>query len=89
MKSTSLYFGDRPQLILGGLSAAALAGFAGAGFVAELTTPFYVCLGAVAGHFGWQVATINVEDRRNLWDRFASNRYVGLAMTGAIIAGHF
>lgn len=89
LKSTSLFFGDRPQAVLGALSATTLAAIGLAGYTSALTTPFYAGLGLSGAHLLWQISTLDVRDKANLWRRFSANQHVGALVTASIIAGHF
>jgi len=89
VKSVPLYLGDRPQIPLTMISTGMLAGLMATGYATELSLPFY--LGAVGswGHVLWQIWTADINNSKNLWDRFSSNTYTGAVITASIIAGHF
>lgn len=89
LKSTALHFGNNPQRILTGFSALTVGGIGLAGYMADLTLPFYVGLGATGAHLLWQVWSADVNNTPNLWKRFASNRWLGAIVFGSIVAGHF
>jgi 4-hydroxybenzoate polyprenyltransferase len=59
------------------------------GYNSGLTLPFYIGVIGVSGHLLWQIWTADINDSKNLWKRFNSNKYAGLLVTGAIVAGHF
>ena len=87
LKSTSLYFGDRPQLSLASCATGMITGLLLAGYNCHLSTPFYIGILVTTGHLMWQIATVDVRDRENLWYRFRSNQYVGGIVFAAIVAG--
>jgi len=60
-----------------------------AGYASGLSMPYYVGIGAVGGHLLWQIWSADVNDSKNLWARFNSNKYAGALVTAAIVAGHF
>lgn len=89
LKSTSLHLGDKPQVALTAIASGMMGGLALTGYSTGLTLPFYVGVGAVGGHLMWQIWTADLNDSKNLWSRFSSNKYTGAAVTAAIVAGHF
>lgn len=58
-----------------------------AGAMVELSWPFYVALLPVAGHFAWQIMTLDIDDPDNCLARFRSNREAGLLVMVALLAG--
>lgn len=89
LKSTALLLGEHPHLGLAICAGGAMCGITLAGYTAALSAPFYVGMGAAATQLGWQIATININDSQNLWNRFSSNQLVGALVSASIIAGHF
>jgi 4-hydroxybenzoate polyprenyltransferase len=45
-----------------------------------------VGLAGVAGHFAWQVATLDIDDPANCLARFKANRFVGWILLAGIVA---
>ncbi|KAJ0407526.1 hypothetical protein ATCC90586_002191 [Pythium insidiosum] len=88
VRSTALLFGDKTTPILNAFSAAAIAGFGTAGYLAGLDWPFYAGLAGGAAHLAWQVNTAKLDDPVNLQQRFASNKWFGALMFGSIVAGN-
>ncbi len=64
-----------------------LALLAAAGWAAGLGPGFYLLLAAVALHFAWQVATLDLDDPASCLRRFRSNRELGLLVCLALLAG--
>lgn len=89
MKSVPLYLGDNPQWPLTGISAGMLAGLLMTGYQADLSIPYYIGTTGIMSHIWYQIWTADVNNPKNLWDRFSSNIYTGAAVTAAIVAGHF
>jgi 4-hydroxybenzoate polyprenyltransferase len=87
VRSTARLLGDRTKLWLAGFYGAALLLFLSAGLVAGLGVGFFVVLGAVAGHFAWQILRLDIKDGVNCLVTFKSNRDLGLIMLVAILAG--
>jgi len=87
LKSTALLFGatTRPWLATFYAGAILLTGVAG--YLAELSWPFYAALVVAALHLGWQVATIDIDDPKGCLVRFKSNRDYGLILFVGIVAG--
>jgi 4-hydroxybenzoate polyprenyltransferase len=64
-----------------------LALIAAAGWSAGLGPLFYLMLALVAGHFAWQVRTLDIDAPPSCLQRFRSNRELGLLVCLAILAG--
>ncbi len=86
LKSTALRFGDRtkPWLVL--FYGLALAGLAGAGWLAGAGPVFFAGLAFGAAQLGWQVTTLDLDDSDNCLKRFRSNRDFGAIIFFALIA---
>jgi 4-hydroxybenzoate polyprenyltransferase len=63
-----------------------LAAGLGAGPGTGLPWPYLVGLAGVAGHFAWQVATLDIDDPANCLARFKANRFVGWILLAGIVA---
>jgi 4-hydroxybenzoate polyprenyltransferase len=89
VKSTALLFGTmtKPWLVM--FYATMLALLAVSGAWAQAGTGYWFGLLAVAGHLGWQVLTVDIDDPDNCLVRFKSNRDTGLIVTAAILLGLF
>ena len=89
VKSTALLFGDMTKLWLVMFYGTMVALLAVSGAWAEAGIGYWLGLVAVAGHLGWQIITVELDDPDNCLARFQSNRDTGLIITAAIILGLF
>lgn len=89
VKSASLYLGENPQIPLSIISTGLLIGLLTTGMNSGLSAPYYVGVSAMWSQLLWQIWTADVNNPKNLWARFNSNKYSGGFLTAAIIAGHF
>ena len=89
LKSTALHFGGNTKPILLGFSTLATGSWMLAGYnVGYLDPYYYMGCSAVGAHLLWQVATADLEDPKNLAERFKSNNTVGAIMFASCIAGN-
>jgi len=94
LKSTALTFGEEgTKPILTGLTALAwgswmLAGYNN-GYGEILDAPYYyVGVSTAASHLLWQIYTADLNDTKNLAERFRSNNMVGWIVFGSCVAGN-
>ncbi|KAH9154465.1 hypothetical protein LEN26_003405, partial [Aphanomyces euteiches] len=87
VKSTALLFGENTKPILNAFSAVTIAGLATAGYMVDLSLPFYLGLSASAAQLAWQVNTADINDPVNLQKRFGSNKWFGALIFTSIVAG--
>ena len=87
LRSTALHFAENTKPILSAFSAAMVGGLALSGYEAGLSWPFFVGTGATAAHLAWQIASADLEDSKNLWARFESNKWVGMGIFASVVAG--
>jgi 4-hydroxybenzoate polyprenyltransferase len=88
VRSTALRLGHRTRPWLAGFySVAILLVAAAGGSAGGLGWPFAAGVLAVALHFAWQTATLDIEDAKGCLARFRANRHVGLIVFVAIVAG--
>jgi 4-hydroxybenzoate polyprenyltransferase len=87
IKSTARRLGAATPRWLWGFDGVTLVLLAAAGWSAGLGPGFYLLLLAVAGHFAWQIRTLELDDPRSCLRRFRSNRDLGLLVCLAILAG--
>lgn len=86
LKSTAIRFGDSTRPWLSGFFAGALTLWAAAIGLAGAHWPAFLGLGVIAGHFAWQVGTLDIRSPENCLVRFKSNRQVGWLMVAALMA---
>lgn len=86
LKSTALHFGDATPHWVGWFYAGALLAWAAAGWLAGTGLAFAIALVAVAGHFVWQVRTLNVKDSVGCLKLFRANRDVGAMVCAGLVA---
>ena len=85
--STARLFGEHTRPFLAGVSAAAIAVLALAGFLAGLGGWFYPALVLPAALLARQVVTLDINDPGHCLMLFRANREVGLAVGLAILIG--
>ncbi len=88
LKSTSLYLGDKPQIPLTACAVAMMGGFAATGIAADMGTLYYAGTATAISHTLWQIWTADIDDPKNLWARFESNKYTGAVVTAALAVGN-
>ncbi|MEC7490273.1 MAG: 4-hydroxybenzoate octaprenyltransferase [Pseudomonadota bacterium] len=76
---------SKPWLLVFYISAVIF--FGAAGYVAELSWPFWPGLAAIAAHLIWQVWQVDLDMPKDCLSKFRSNRSVGWLLLGAIVAG--
>ena len=90
LKSTALYFGENTKPILCGFSALATGNWLLAGYNVGYTDPyFYIGCGAAGSHLFWQVLSADLNNPKNLAERFKSNSAVGAIMFVSCMAGNY
>lgn len=89
LKSTALHFGNDTKPILYGFSTLATLSWMTAGYNVGYVEPFYYLGCSVAGlHLIRQIATADLNDAKNLAERFKSNNIVGGIMFTSCVAGN-
>jgi len=87
VRSTARRLGAATPRWLWAFYGVTLVLLAAAGWSAALGPWFYPLLLPVAGHFAWQIRTLELDDPRSCLRRFRSNRDLGLLVCLAIVAG--
>ncbi len=87
VRSSARRLGAATPRWLWGFYGLTLALLAAAGWAAGLGPGFYLLLAAVAGHFAWQVRSLELDDPASCLRRFRSNRELGLLVCLALLAG--
>lgn len=89
VKSTALRFGPLTPYWVTVFYGATVILLLLAAFSAGATSwLFFIGLGCVAGHFIWQIATVDIDDAKDCLAKFRANRVVGLMVFIAIVGGH-
>ncbi len=86
VKSTALKFGAATRPWLAGFYGATVLLLLAAGATAGLGWPYLAGVAGVAGHFAWQVTTLEIDDPGNCLVRFRANRFVGWILLAGIVA---
>lgn len=87
VKSSARKLGDGTRPWLWGFYGIALTLIALAGALAGLAWPFYVGLVVAAGQLAWQAAGVDINDPSDCMAKFKSNKWFGLIVFAAMIAG--
>jgi 4-hydroxybenzoate polyprenyltransferase len=88
VKSTALRLAGATKPWLAAFYGLTVLLLAAVGLAAGMAWPFYAGIAAVAVHFAWQIASLDIDDPGNCLVRFKANRYVGwLLLAGIIAAG--
>ena len=90
LKSTAIHFGTKnTKSILLGFSTLATGSWALAGYNVGFEMPYYFIGCAAAGsHLYWQVTSADLNDAKNLAERFKSNNTVGAILFASCVAGN-
>ena len=88
VRSTARRFVGAPRRWLTLFAVLALAGWALAGYVANLSPLYGAVLLIIALHFGWQIAFLKPNDQADCLAKFKANAHVGILLTVAVILGH-
>lgn len=87
VKSTALRFGDKTPQWLTGFSSAFVGLTALAGYMNGQGLPFYlISVGGTAAHLAWQLRTVNYDDPKSCWQKFASNKQIGAIVWSGLLA---
>jgi len=88
VRSTARRFAGAPRRWLSLFAVLALAGWALAGYLANLSPLYGAVLLIIALHFGWQIAFLKPNDQADCLAKFKANAHVGILLTVAVILGH-
>ena len=88
VKSTALRFAGATKSWLAAFYGLTVLLLVAVGLAAHMPWPFFAGIAAVAAHFAWQIATLDIDDPGNCLVRFKANRHVGwLLLAGIVAAG--
>ncbi|XP_075400212.1 4-hydroxybenzoate polyprenyltransferase, mitochondrial [Tenrec ecaudatus] len=88
LKSTALRFRDSTKQWLSGFSVAMLGALGLVGVTCDQTLPYYTTLAAIGAHLTHQIYTLDIHRPEDCWDKFASNRTIGLMLFLGIVLGN-
>ncbi|MBL4804076.1 MAG: 4-hydroxybenzoate octaprenyltransferase [Alphaproteobacteria bacterium] len=88
VKSTALKFGDDSKKWVSGFYAAAFLFFLLAFYLAGVGFVGLLMLGAVGGHFFWQIKQWHLDSNSSALRMFKSNRDLGFVMLAVILSGY-
>jgi len=87
VRSSALFLGDKTKPALIGFYAVTLSLLGAAAWAAALGPLAYIGLLAAAGHFAWQVRTVDIDHPQTCLRIFKSNRDAGLLIALALALG--
>uniref|UniRef100_A0A9J8ABS5 4-hydroxybenzoate polyprenyltransferase, mitochondrial n=1 Tax=Cyprinus carpio carpio TaxID=630221 RepID=A0A9J8ABS5_CYPCA len=79
---------ENTKLWLSGFTGAMLSGLVLAGANADQTLPYYCAVCAVAIQLAHQIYTVDINRPEDCWEKFASNRNLGLLLFLGIVTGN-
>uniref|UniRef100_A0A5F4W126 Coenzyme Q2, polyprenyltransferase n=1 Tax=Callithrix jacchus TaxID=9483 RepID=A0A5F4W126_CALJA len=88
LKSTALRFGENTKQWLSVFSVAMLGALSLVGVNSGQTAPYYTALGAVGAHLVHQIYTVDIHRPEDCWNKFISNRTLGLILFLGIVLGN-
>ncbi|XP_058403387.1 4-hydroxybenzoate polyprenyltransferase, mitochondrial isoform X1 [Diceros bicornis minor] len=88
LRSTALRFREDTKQWLSGFSVAMLGALSLVGVSSGQTVPYYTALAAVGAHLAHQIYTLDIHRPEDCWDKFTSNRTVGLIIFLGIVLGN-
>uniref|UniRef100_W5MV33 4-hydroxybenzoate polyprenyltransferase, mitochondrial n=2 Tax=Lepisosteus oculatus TaxID=7918 RepID=W5MV33_LEPOC len=88
VKSTALCFQEQTKPWLTGFSVAMLSGLILTGINSHQTLPYYGALSVVAIHLVYQVYSLDINKPEDCWEKFESNRNLGLLLFLGIVLGN-
>ncbi|XP_032354958.1 4-hydroxybenzoate polyprenyltransferase, mitochondrial isoform X2 [Camelus ferus] len=88
LKSTALRFREDTKQWLSGFSVAMLGALSLVGVNSNQTAPYYAALAAVGVHLVHQIYTLDIHRPEDCWEKFTSNRTIGLMLFLGIVLGN-
>ncbi|XP_070553589.1 4-hydroxybenzoate polyprenyltransferase, mitochondrial-like [Ptychodera flava] len=89
VKSSALKLADNTKLALSGFAGVMVSGMAVAGIANEQALPYYIGVAATAAHLARQIYTVDLDNPKDCWNKFDSNKYLGIIIFLAIMAGTY
>uniref|UniRef100_A0A914YUB7 4-hydroxybenzoate polyprenyltransferase, mitochondrial n=1 Tax=Panagrolaimus superbus TaxID=310955 RepID=A0A914YUB7_9BILA len=87
VKSTALRLGEQTKPWLTAFSAGMITNLAFAGIMTNQTWPFFFAIAATSCHLGWQISTLQINNRSDCWNKFTANQWIGALIFSGIIVG--
>ncbi|XP_057628569.1 4-hydroxybenzoate polyprenyltransferase, mitochondrial isoform X2 [Chionomys nivalis] len=88
LKSTALLFRENTRKWLSGFGTAMLGALSLAGANSGQTLPYYAAVAAVGAHLAYQIYTVDIHRPEDCWDKFTSNRTLGILLFLGIVLGN-
>ncbi|XP_074084602.1 4-hydroxybenzoate polyprenyltransferase, mitochondrial [Macrotis lagotis] len=88
LKSTALRFKEDTKWWLSGFSTIMLGGLTLAGLNCDQTTPYYAAVASIGAHLARQIYTLDIHKPEDCWDKFTSNRTIGIMLFIGIVLGN-
>jgi len=89
IKSTALRLAENTKLALSGFSGVMVAGLLASGIANDQTLPYYLTVAATSAHLARQIYTVDLDNPKDCWDKFDSNKYLGILIFLGIVAGTY
>ncbi|KAB1282192.1 4-hydroxybenzoate polyprenyltransferase; mitochondrial [Camelus dromedarius] len=86
--TVSLRFREDTKQWLSGFSVAMLGALSLVGVNSNQTAPYYAALAAVGVHLVHQIYTLDIHRPEDCWEKFTSNRTIGLMLFLGIVLGN-
>lgn len=65
-----------------------LTGLTAVGISSEQSLPYYAAVMAVGTHLAHQIYSLDINDPKDCWENFCSNRTLGLILFSGIVLGN-
>uniref|UniRef100_A0ABK0LHG7 4-hydroxybenzoate polyprenyltransferase, mitochondrial n=2 Tax=Rattus norvegicus TaxID=10116 RepID=A0ABK0LHG7_RAT len=88
LKSTALLFRENTKQWLSGFGVAMVGALSLVGASSGQTLPYYAAVAAVGAHLAHQIYTVDIHRAEDCWEKFTSNRTVGLLLFLGIVLGN-
>ncbi|XP_077877623.1 4-hydroxybenzoate polyprenyltransferase, mitochondrial isoform X1 [Ictidomys tridecemlineatus] len=88
LKSTALRFQENTKQWLTGFSVAMMGALSLVGVNSDQTVPYYAALATVGAHLAHQIYTLDIHRPEDCWDKFTSNRTIGIIIFLGIVLGN-
>ena len=86
VKSSAIALGPQTRPFLIAFYVVAVAGFAGAGVVADVAWPYFVGVAVAALLLAWQALRVRIDSPPDCLAKFKNNSLVGLALFAGVVA---